>query len=147
MAKDYAAGTDMNLVAVGGTTQTADDTIADIETAKATLVLMNGKITKVDTDNVKIVTNKLVTASSMTTTALTLNTTTASILAANTNRKGFAIYNNTEGAIVYLGASATVGFPILWKGSYSDSGQGVYTGAVVALSSTAGTNVRIIETS
>ncbi|MHA1664274.1 MAG: hypothetical protein ACTSVW_00360 [Candidatus Njordarchaeales archaeon] len=89
----------------------------------------------------------LTTAASGTTFAITVTTSTTQLLTSNTSRKGFAVVGNAEW---YLGFGTTLttanGFKLSANQSYTDSGQGVYTGEVWGIVASGTANIRVIET-
>lgn len=94
--------------------------------------------------------DSIISASTLTDTAVTIGTAATLILAANDSRKGLAIQCFSSGTFVYVGGPtvSTLGFPLDYQMVYVDSGVGVLTNAIYGMVSSADVTatVRAIET-
>lgn len=83
-------------------------------------------------------------------TTLTVGTSASQVLAANTPRKGFSVYNNSN-RLIYLGTTASVSitsgfFAIIPANSlYEWSLQTMYTGAVFAIANNTNAPCQVFE--
>jgi|CXWL01.1.fsa_nt_gi hypothetical protein len=127
----------------------ADGTI-DIKNITGVISLPTGAATsaKQDTGNTSIanVDSKL-TASTSTMTGINRSNVSQTVLAANSNRKGFMFHNDT-GAVCYIAFAATAStaaFTIrLTTNSFYESAQPCYTGIISVIWGTNGTNQLLV---
>jgi len=82
-----------------------------------------------------------------TNTQVSVGTGSTAVLASNASRRGYAIHNDgTQTAFLNFGGTAVVtDFPLNRGQSWTDSGQGVYTGAIAGITASSTADVRIVE--